>query len=212
MCQDNRYRYRAGGLCCSGVSCITNYCCNDGNEAILSTYLYTSRHPSTSSLIHIFLPYSIMLGKFLLKDVYSNDNCGGDPYLALYNTSTPTCVVTNSGSGLTVVAVTIPAVGPSSGTTATASPSSGATVKPGAPTSVPNGSPPSPVQFPTQQQSVESSSSSTKACFSGSETVTLESGGSKVLSEVVLGDRILTSDAAGDQSYSEVGKLGYIVV
>lgn len=176
---------------------------------LICTLLVT---PQPLSLIHIFLPYSIMLGKFLLEDSYSSDNCGGEPYLALYNTSTPTCVVTNSGSGLTVVAVTIPAVGPSSGTTVTASPSSGATVKPGAPTSVPNGSPPSPVQFPTQQQSVESSSSSTKACFSGSETVTLESGGSKVLSEVVLGDRILTSDAAGDQSYSEVGKLGYIVV
>jgi hypothetical protein len=52
-----------------------------------------------------------------------------------------------------------------------------------------------------------SASSFEKDCFSGSETVTLESGGSKVLSEVVLGDRILTSDVAGDLSYSEVSKV-----
>jgi Hint module len=174
---------------------------------LICTLLVT---PQPLSVIHISLPYSTMLGKFLIKDSY-DDACTGDPYVT-YNVSTPSCTVTNSGSGLSVVAITIPVVGASSGTTATASPSSGATVKPGAPTSVPNGSPPSPVQFPTQQQSVQSSTSSTKACFSGSETVTLESGGSKVLSEVVLGDRILTSDAAGDQSYSEVGKLGYIVV
>jgi Hint module len=52
-----------------------------------------------------------------------------------------------------------------------------------------------------------STSSFDKDCFSGSETVTLESGGSKVLSELVLGDRILTSDVAGDLSYSEVSKM-----
>jgi hypothetical protein len=36
----------------------------------------------------------------------------------------------------------------------------------------------------------------------------MESGGSKVLSEVFLGDRILTSDVAGGLAYSEVSKVG----
>jgi Hint module len=71
---------------------------------------------------------------------------------------------------------------------------------------------PTPFPFPspigTQGSPVKPSTSSfDKDCFSGSETVTLESGGSKVLSEVVLGDRILTSDVAGDLSYSEVSKV-----
>ena len=49
-----------------------------------------------------------------------------------------------------------------------------------------------------------SKSSFDKMCFSGTETVTLESGGSKVISTVVLGDMILTSNRAGDLSFSEV--------
>jgi Hint module len=44
----------------------------------------------------------------------------------------------------------------------------------------------------------------TKPCFSGSETVSLESGESKLISEVVVGDRILSADAAGKMAYSEV--------
>ena len=51
-----------------------------------------------------------------------------------------------------------------------------------------------------------SKSSFDKSCFSGTETVTLESGGSKVISTVVLGDMILTSNRAGDLSFSEVRK------
>jgi hypothetical protein len=67
--------------------------------------------------------------------------------------------------------------------------------------------------FPTRyyatiplHSSAKTSKSSDKSCFSGTETVTLESGGSKVLSNVVLGDMILTSNRAGDLSFSEVRK------
>ena len=45
---------------------------------------------------------------------------------------------------------------------------------------------------------------SDKACFAGTETVTLESGESKFLSDVRVGDRILSSDAAGQTSFSDV--------
>jgi hypothetical protein len=68
---------------------------------------------------------------------------------------------------------------------------------------------PSLTQFPVEAaiSPGKSSSSFIKDCFSGSDTVTLESGLFKVLSEVVLGDRILTSDVAGDLSYSEVSDI-----
>jgi Hint module len=145
-----------------------------------------------------------MSGKFVVRTDYSQENCLGGQYTYVYyNVSTPTCAVLNEASGVRVESITIPEVGPMT-------PSSGATVTPGAPTSFPNSSPLSPISTPTgAQQTTGSASSSTKACFSGSETVTLESGGSKVLSEVVLGDRVLTSDVAGDLSYSEVSALGY---
>lgn len=42
------------------------------------------------------------------------------------------------------------------------------------------------------------------ACFSGSDTVTLETGFSKALSDVSIGDRILTANAQGKLSFSEV--------
>jgi hypothetical protein len=48
----------------------------------------------------------------------------------------------------------------------------------------------------------ESSSSST--CFAGSETVTLESGVSKLIADVVVGDRVLASTAQGAFVYSDV--------
>ncbi len=48
------------------------------------------------------------------------------------------------------------------------------------------------------------SSSSLLECFAGSETVTLESGASKLISEVVVGDRVLASTAQGVFVYSDV--------
>jgi hypothetical protein len=96
------------------------------------------------------------------------------------------------------------------------------TMKPtGKPSSLPTGQPsgtsrppsenptPSLTPFPVEAaiSPGKSSSSFIKDCFSGSDTVTLESGLFKVLSEVVLGDRILTSDVAGGLSYSEVSDI-----
>jgi hypothetical protein len=49
-----------------------------------------------------------------------------------------------------------------------------------------------------------SSSSSSSECFAGSETVTLESGESKLISEVVVGDRVLASTAQGAFVFSYV--------
>lgn len=41
-------------------------------------------------------------------------------------------------------------------------------------------------------------------CFSGSDTVTLDTGAFKALSEVTVGDRVLSANAHGEFSYSEV--------
>jgi Hint module len=49
-----------------------------------------------------------------------------------------------------------------------------------------------------------SSSSSLKSCFAGSETVTLESGEMKPISEVRAGDRVLAADASRQTVFSEV--------
>jgi Hint module len=43
-----------------------------------------------------------------------------------------------------------------------------------------------------------------KACFAGSETVTLESGETKLISEVRAGDRVLAADASRQTVFSEV--------
>jgi Hint module len=61
-----------------------------------------------------------------------------------------------------------------------------------------------PAAISTGSGSSSSSSSSSDGCFSGSETVSLESGESKLISEVLVGDRILSADAAGKMAYSEV--------
>lgn len=49
-----------------------------------------------------------------------------------------------------------------------------------------------------------SCSGSTKGCFSGSEVVTLESGDSKSISQIEVGDRILTANLEGKFDFSEV--------
>ena len=51
-------------------------------------------------------------------------------------------------------------------------------------------------------------SSSGRSCFAGTETVTLPSGASKAISEVTVGDRILTVNAhTGEFVYSDVAYL-----
>ena len=49
-----------------------------------------------------------------------------------------------------------------------------------------------------------SSSSKEKSCFAGSETLSLESGEVKAISDVRVGDRVLSADAAGRTSFSDV--------
>jgi hypothetical protein len=49
-----------------------------------------------------------------------------------------------------------------------------------------------------------SSSSKEKSCFAGSETLHLESGEVRAISDVRVGDRVLSADAAGRTSYSDV--------
>jgi hypothetical protein len=44
-------------------------------------------------------------------------------------------------------------------------------------------------------------------CFSGDDTLTLESGAAKALSEVAIGDKVQTADASGVLSFSEVVAL-----
>ena len=43
-----------------------------------------------------------------------------------------------------------------------------------------------------------------KSCFAGSETVRMESGEIKLISQVVVGDSVQSSDVWGKISYSEV--------
>jgi hypothetical protein len=52
--------------------------------------------------------------------------------------------------------------------------------------------------------SQSSGSSDSKACFAGSETLHLESGEVRAISDVRVGDRVLSADAAGRTSYSDV--------
>ena len=64
-----------------------------------------------------------------------------------------------------------------------------------------------PVSSNTDTGALQSSSGGdggSSGCFAGSETVSLESGEIKFISEVVVGDCILSSDAVGKLVYSEV--------
>jgi Hint module len=57
---------------------------------------------------------------------------------------------------------------------------------------------------PASTTSSSSSSGKEKACFAGSETLSLESGEVRAISDVRVGDRVLAADAAGRTSYSDV--------
>ena len=46
--------------------------------------------------------------------------------------------------------------------------------------------------------------STKSSCFAGSETLLLESGRSKLISEINVGDRILAADSMGRTAFSEV--------
>jgi Hint module len=72
-----------------------------------------------------------------------------------------------------------------------------------APTPGPTG-PPVTQPAGVQQAGTTTGGSDKKACFAGSERVTLESGSSKFISDVLVGDRVLVADASGDMSYSQV--------
>ena len=50
----------------------------------------------------------------------------------------------------------------------------------------------------------KTAASGLKACFAGSETLNLESGETKLISDIGVGDRVLAADAAGQTSYSDV--------
>jgi len=54
---------------------------------------------------------------------------------------------------------------------------------------------------------VTSNSVSSSSCFAATELLTLESGATKAISEVVVGDRVLTVNAKGEQVYSDVAYL-----
>jgi Hint module len=56
----------------------------------------------------------------------------------------------------------------------------------------------------TPTSSSKSSADKLNACFAGSETLRLESGELRVISNVRVGDRVLSADAAGRTSYSDV--------
>lgn len=56
----------------------------------------------------------------------------------------------------------------------------------------------------TPSASPSHTSVSSKSCFAGSETVRMESGQVKLISEVVIGDTVQTSDVWGEIGYSEV--------
>ena len=56
----------------------------------------------------------------------------------------------------------------------------------------------------SSSSTTSSTSANLKACFAGSETVHLESGEVRVMSDVRVGDRVLAADAAGRTSYSDV--------
>ena len=55
------------------------------------------------------------------------------------------------------------------------------------------------------------SSDETDVCFSGDDTVTLESGAIKLFSELAIGDKIQTADAMGALSFSNVVALPHAV-
>jgi Hint module len=51
---------------------------------------------------------------------------------------------------------------------------------------------------------VSTTSTSSKSCFAGSETLIMESGGVRAMSSIRLGDRVLAANARGENRFSEV--------
>jgi predicted extracellular nuclease len=56
----------------------------------------------------------------------------------------------------------------------------------------------------SSSQAASSRTTTTKSCFAGSETLHLESGEVRAISDVRVGDRVLSADAAGRTSFSDV--------
>ena len=56
----------------------------------------------------------------------------------------------------------------------------------------------------TSSSRITTTTSKLKSCFAGSETLHLESGEVKSISDIRVGERVLAADAAGQTSYSDV--------
>jgi predicted extracellular nuclease len=106
---------------------------------------------------------------------------------------TPTNAIYDSSTNSTTSSSQSPATSPSPLTSKS----------PGTPvTTSPATSPSS--SAPISASSQNQPSTETKACFAGSETLHLESGEVRAISDVRVGDRVLAADAAGRTSYSDV--------
>ena len=126
-------------------------------------------------------------------------------------TSAPTMTPTMSPTMPTMT----PTISQSPTMAPTASPTSTPTMAPTAsPTSTPTTATPTMAPTPTKSPTFSPTPGPTvvpefttftrKACFAASEIVTVESGESKAISDVKVGDRVLAANAAGNTVFSEV--------
>jgi Hint module len=110
--------------------------------------------------------------------------------------------ITGGASVPSTSSVPIPSASPNA---APSLPSPVAVPSVSSPVAVPSVS--SPNRLPTgaiASVSGSGSSSSSKDCFAGSETLILESGGLRAMSSVRVGDRVLAANAKGEARFSEV--------
>jgi len=63
------------------------------------------------------------------------------------------------------------------------------------------------ITIPGLGSSASTNNVGTSSCFAATERVTLENGATKAIADVVVGDRILTVNAKGEQVYSDVAYL-----
>lgn len=63
---------------------------------------------------------------------------------------------------------------------------------------------PTPYPVIASYMTSDNKEKSSSSCFAGSETLLLESGVSKPISEINVGDRILAADSMGRTAFSEV--------